>query len=132
MAIDNRDFQNRLKRALGKMTKDSVKGMTLASAYVKLEAQKRVPVDDGNLKGSAYNSVTLQGRKIVGQIGFTANYAAAVHEKPMVHQGEKRRGKGAKGRYWDPQGKGTNKFLEKAIDENHSEILQIIHKCAKL
>lgn len=130
--LDNKDFQKRLKAALGSMKNNAVKGVRIACVYVKLEAQKRVPVDEGNLKASAYSDVSSGIRGVSGVIGFAAKYAAAVHEMEVVNKGVKRKGKGAKGKYWDPQGTATNKFLEKAFDENHSEILTIIHKSAKL
>jgi len=132
MALDNSQFQKRLKAALGDMRKGAVKGIKLACAHIKREAQQRTPVDEGNLKGSAYTEVNVTNRGVVGEIGFTAEYAAAVHEKPMIHAGEKRTGEGAKGRYWDRQGKATNKFLEKAFDENQEEIATIIQKSASL
>lgn len=130
MPLDDTDFQKRLKLALGSMKNGAVKGIKLACAHVKLEAQKRTPVDEGNLKGSAYTSVSTSNRGVVGEIGFTSNYAVFVHEAPMKLKGLPR--KGSKGRYWDKQGSATNKFLEKAVDENQKEILTIIRKCAKI
>lgn len=129
MQLDDSDFQKRFKKALGSMKNGAVKGIRLACAHVKLEAQKRVPVDEGNLKGSAYTSVSTSSRGVVGEIGFTANYATFVHEAPMKLKGQKRPGKGS---FWDPQGTATNKFLEKAIDENQREIITIIQKCAEI
>ena len=131
MSIDSSDFQKRLKVALGNMKNGAVKGVKLACAHVKLEAQKRVPVDLGNLKNSATTDVSVSPRGVVGGIGFTAFYATFVHEAPMTLKGLLRK-KPHKGKYWDKQGQGTNKFLEKAIDENHNEILTIIKKCAKI
>lgn len=129
MPLDDSDFQKRLKLALGSMKNGAVKGIKLACAHVKLEAQKRTPVDEGNLKASAYTSVSTSPRGVVGEIGFTANYAVFVHEAPMSLKGLPRPGKG---RFWDKQGSATNKFLEKAIDENHNEILTIIKKSAQI
>jgi hypothetical protein len=127
---NNTAFLNNLARAMKQMKQGAVKGVRLACAHVKVEAQQRVPVDEGNLKASAYTDVKVNKDGCGGTVGFTANYAAAVHEKPMTLKGQDR--KGSKGKYWDKQGQATNKFLEKAIDENQSEILQIIHKAAKL
>jgi hypothetical protein len=136
--LDSADFQRRLKTALGSMKHNAATGVRLACAHVKLEAQKRVPVDEGNLKGSAYTNIQKGPRGLVGEIGFTAKYAAAVHEKEIVNRGVKRKDRKirgvkvkGKGKYWDPS-TSTNKFLEKAFDENRSEIIQIIHKSAKL
>ncbi len=129
MPLDDSEFQRRFRAALGDMKKGAIKGVRLAAAHVKLEAQKRVPVDEGNLKGSAYTSVSIGSYGVVGEIGFTAFYAAYVHEAPMILQGLPRP---TKGNFWDKQGQATNKFLEKAIDENHSEILEIIQRSTRL
>jgi hypothetical protein len=126
----NKAFLNNLSKAMKKLQDGADKGVRLAVAFVKVEAQQRVPVDEGNLKASAYTDVKKTKGAVGGIVGFTANYAAAVHEKPMTLKGQKR--KGSKGNYWDPQGKATNKFLEKAVDENKTNILKIIHNAAKL
>lgn len=59
------------------------------------------------------------------QVGFTASYAAAVHEKVKMKLAGKPRPRG-RGLYWDPQGKATAKFLEKALREDRAEAKQIL------
>ena len=54
--------------------------------------------------------------------GYTAAYALYVHEMPIVWKGRRREGKHPdgsekKGRYWDPPGRGQNKFLETPLRE---------------
>ena len=131
MSKFNAQFNKRLVAAIKDTKSNSVKGLRLATAYVKLETQKITPANEGNLKASAYTNVEKDKNFAVGEVGFTAEYAAAVHEKPMVNAGKKRTGKDAKGKYWDPQGKGSNKFLEKTVDSNHDNILRILHKATK-
>lgn len=137
--LDSKQFEANLKRALGDMKQGAVKGIRLATAYVKLEAQKLTPVDEGNLKASAYTSVSIGSYGVVGEIGFTAEYAAWVHEMPMVNEGTARHDRWVdghyiqgKGDYWDPQGQATNKFLEKAFYNNKAIVLEIIQKAASL
>jgi len=137
--VSNTEFLNNLARALKKLQDGAYKGVRLAAAFVKVEAQKRVPVDEGNLKASAYTEIKKTNGAVGATVGFTASYAAAVHEKPMVHAGEKRKDhwiKGTKfkgkGKYWDVQGQATNKFLQKAVEENQKELITIIHKAARL
>jgi hypothetical protein len=56
-------------------------------------------------------------------VGFEASYALFVHEAPMTLQGKPRP---TKGRYWDPQGRATNKFLEGPFRELQSALQKII------
>lgn len=46
-------------------------------------------------------------------VGYSASYAVFVHEnKEMKLKGQSRTQKKSGGRFWDPQGRGQNKFLE--------------------
>lgn len=122
-----------------------IEGKTMQGAYsaglfIQRESQKRAPVDTGNLKGSAYTRRTPSGNSV--EVGYTAAYAASVHE--MVGQklkgearadfGTTRAGQGfgggtGKGRYWDS---GQPKFLQSAIQDNFDKILDIIRSKAKI
>lgn len=130
--LDDAQFQRNLARALGDMKEKAVKGIRLSSAFVKLEAQKKVPVDEGNLKASAYVSVSVGKYGVVAEIGFTAHYAIYVHEAEMTLKGQPRRGENAKGFYWDPQATATNKFLQKAFYENTDNIFEIMQRSVSL
>ena len=130
--LDDKQFQANLKKALGDLKKGGIKGVRLAAAHLKLEAQKKVPVDEGNLKNSAYVAVSVGQQGTVAEVGFTAYYAIWVHEAPMTLKGLPRQGENAKGSYWDPQGTATNQFLLKAFQENHAKIKAIIAASAKL
>ncbi|KQP02457.1 hypothetical protein ASF45_20600 [Pseudorhodoferax sp. Leaf265] len=44
------------------------------------EASVLTPIDTSNLLNSQYRSVDKQGDRIVGTVGYTAEYAAAVHD----------------------------------------------------
>lgn len=60
-------------------------------------------------------------------VGYTANYALFVHENiEMKLKGQERKGKGAKGRYWDPQGRGQAKFLEQPVRTLTGELKKIV------
>lgn len=130
--LDDAQFQRNLKRALGDMRKGAVKGIRLASAHLKLESQKLVPVDEGNLKASAYTSVSIGRKGAVAEVGYTAYYAVWVHEAPMTLAGLPRQGENAKGNYWDPQGKASNQFLLKAFQNNHAKIKAILVAATRL
>jgi hypothetical protein len=77
--------------------------------------EPKIPVDLGNLRGSWFT--TPLHPQIALRIGFTANYAAYVHEN--IEADFKRKGSGAK-------------FLEQALERNGKEILKTIAEANKL
>lgn len=126
---------------------DSFKSRTLSKSidalmqvghFVKDESNALAPVDTGMLRNSAY--VEMEDDRTV-QVGYTAEYAAAVHEmttqklkgKPRADFGVTREGVGfgggtGRGTYWET---GEPKFLEKAIKKT-SEINRIFQKVLKV
>jgi hypothetical protein len=104
-----------------------IEGATMAGLYeagLKIEAASnaRAPSEYGNLRGSSYTRRDLGGSLSV-EIGYTAEYAAYVHENlEMKLQGEHR--PSGLGVYWGPQ--GENKFLEKTLRLNEQNIVNII------
>lgn len=102
---------NNLNKHAKKIEKDTLDGLFIAGLKVQRDAQKLVPVDTGNLKGSAY---TTKGDTTV-TIGFTANYAIFVHENMEAHHKV-----------------GQAKFLEVALRNNQDEILRILQQRAKV
>lgn len=89
-----------------------------AGLLVKNRSVKKTPVKTGNLRGSAY--VTLEKgmgsfeNKASVEIGYTASYAAYVHEMPE-HFSFSKAGTGPK-------------FLERALLESQKDILRILNK----
>lgn len=78
----------------------------------------------GRLRNEAI-AAEIANKEVV-TTGYTASYAVYVHEAPMTLKGQKRP-KPRKGLYWDPQGRATNKFLEKAARENITQVNSIIN-----
>lgn len=112
----------RISRAL------KIAGLTLQRA-----SQEVVPVHFGVLKASAFTRSTGSGYDTVVTVGYTASYAIYVHEAVgMVLKGQPRTGEGAKGRYWDPQGKAQAKFLEEPARRLAPELTKIIRDAAKV
>ena len=64
-------------------------------------------------------------------VGYTANYALYVHENIEMKWKGKPRQKPAKGRYWDPQGRGQSKFLEQPFREKKGELTGIVRQMTK-
>lgn len=114
-------------------------GVRAAAAFVKKEAQELTPVDEGILRNSAFYRTVKTKDGPIAHVGYTAKYAAWVHEYPMTLRGQPRAdfgktkegdsfgGGSGKGFYWDG---GENKFLEKAVTRNFSKIVNLIQKFA--
>lgn len=85
---------------------------------IQREAQKKVPVETGNLRGSAYTQRSVKGV----EVGFSAEYAIFVHENmEQKLKGEPR--PSGLGTYWNP---GGPKFLEKAVSDNVKELIDLV------
>lgn len=101
------------------------KGLTKAGLDLQREAQRRVPVDTGNLKASAFTRLLpYQEPEVI--VGFTAAYAIYVHEMRMVNAGKPRTSGTGKGNYWDPQNRAQPKFLEEPFREMQDDILKTV------
>lgn len=120
-----------LNRVIQQTEGNTRNGLSKAGLFIKAEAVERAPVEFGTLRQSAFSqlsAISFNGQPVV-TVGFTAKYAAYVHEAPMKLKGQprpKRSGiQAGSGVYW--QG-GENKFLEKAVKLNIREILGIIQR----
>lgn len=138
-----------LQKEILKIENRTLKGLITAGFLIKNRSLKQTPIDTGNLRSSSYlvwkNKVSSEpsfkgedankessrhqtqtqvAKAIVNKfekqniiaivIGFTASYAVFVHEiNKMYNQGN-----------W--------KFLEKAVAESSTEILQIIKENVKI
>ncbi len=62
-------------------------------------------------------------------VGYETNYALYVHEMTPVTLGKGvPRQKPHKGMYWDPQGRGQNKFLEQPAREHAKRVGDIVRQ----
>lgn len=95
------------------------------------------PNDTGNLINSQYIDMQETSDGMKGAVGYTAKYAAWVHEMPMTLKGKERAdfgktssgvsfgGGSGRGRYWEPN--KENYFLKKGFERDGlSEIQRII------
>lgn len=123
-----------LRKSTPQVADAARRGLRAGGLKLQRQSQLSVPVDTGNLKGSAFtrDETTSQLRPRI-RVGFTARYALYVHEAPMSLQGQKRKGKtpagkSRKGKYWDPQGRATNKFLERPFRQMRKEIIDTVRE----
>ena len=58
----------------------AARGMTQALILGASEAAVMTPIDTSTLLNSQFRDVRLEGEKVVGTVGYTADYAEAVHD----------------------------------------------------
>lgn len=71
---------NNLPRFVGEVEVKAARGMTQALVLGASEASVMTPIDTSNLLNSQYKDVRKVGTKIVGTVGYTADYALPVHD----------------------------------------------------
>lgn len=106
------------------------RAMHIATSIIGGYATLMTPVDTSNLINSQYRIVKNEGRRVVAAIGYTARYAAAVHEKPGTLRGAGVMRPSGRGAFWSPD--AEPQFLSKAGDDNLSEIDQAVERAMKL
>jgi hypothetical protein len=128
---------NKVNAALADVQGKTTAGLLEAGLLVQGRAQKKVPVEYGVLRASAFTRKALKANKATGVagevgtviVGFGAAYALYVHENlEQKLKGEPR--KSGKGVYWGPD--GEPKFLENALRRSNGDILKIVQKRAKI
>lgn len=82
-----------------------------------------VPRDTSTLINSQYKTVQKEGAKIVGRLGFTAEYALFVHETSGKLKGQPRPKKNGRenGLFWGPSD-GQPEFLRKSFERAETAI----------
>lgn len=106
---------------------------TLTQVLIRLgsEVAPLVPIETSTLINSQYRSVQMRGSALVGRIGFTAEYALAVHESAGKWRGlnkprPKVNGKD-RGVYWGPHD-GQPDYLALAGKRAQPDIDGIVKK----
>lgn len=94
-------------------------GLYAGGLIIEKDSLRRTPKDTGHLRNSIYTNAV--GKRKV-EVGYTAEYAAAVHENLSPSHGIPRGGN-KRGTFWDV---GEPKFLEKAAHEKEQEALQAV------
>lgn len=101
-----------------------------------------VPIDTGNLVNSAFLDTRSSRNGAFGRFGFTADYAAAVHNMPGTLKGQPRGhfgrtgagidfgGGTGQGNYWDPG--AEPEFLRKGFEDNRAAIDNTVGRVMKL
>ena len=71
---------NNLPQFIGRQEQRAARGMTQALILGAAEAAVLTPIDTSNLLNSQFRSVRKEAGRIVGTVGYTADYALPVHD----------------------------------------------------
>ncbi len=111
MATSKR-LTNRLPQFIGQVEQKAARAMTQALVLGASEASVMTPVDTSTLLNGQYRKVDKDGTKLVGTVGYTAEYAAYVHD-PNVKQRFRR-------------STAQKEFLKKGFEEAEPNIRAVI------
>ena len=107
-----RRMTNRLPQFLSAVEQKAARGVTQALILGASEASVMTPVDTSTLLNSQFRSVAKDGSRIVGTVGYTAEYAKYVHD-PNVKQRFRR-------------STAEKEFLRKGFEEAEPNIRAVI------
>lgn len=115
-----KEVRQQLKRVFGDISGPRAE-KTLAEVLITAAgfAATMTPIDTSNLINSQYRKITAYGTRVVGAIGYTAAYAAAVHDKPGTLLGKnvpRSTSDPSRGNVWDPD--AEPEFLRKAFEDS--------------
>ena len=118
---------NRLPQFVEAVQQRAARAATAAVVRVGSELTVLVPIDTSDLLNSQYREVGVDGTRVYGRVGFTAEYAKAVHEAEGKLKGQKRPKRDGKdrGRFWGPHD-GQPRFLEVAGERAADDVRGII------
>ncbi|CAI1632329.1 TPA: HK97 gp10 family phage protein [Serratia liquefaciens] len=109
-------------------TRKAVRAIKSAMFIIGAESALVTPMDTGTLVNSQFQETMINGTRITGRIGYSANYAVYVHNASGIMKGLPRPNN--RGNYWDPS--GEPKFLTKAAEKTRRQVDDIIRKEMKL
>ena len=89
------------------------------------DAATMTPIGETSvLINSQFQEIMVNGTRITGRIGYSADYAVYVHEASGRLKGQPRAN--GHGNYWDPAAEPN--FLRKALEQNRQKAIETIRK----
>jgi hypothetical protein len=121
-----KQVRNRITRIMGDISGPKAeRAVTEALIIGGGMAATMTPVDTSNLINSQFRIVRKVGTKINGQMGYTAAYAAAVHDAKGTLKGQARDpNDGSRGNFWDPA--AEPEFLKKGFEMTKAAIDAVV------
>lgn len=124
---------DRVRRNLRVAVENIAGGVSERAVYEVLsqgatKAQTMTPIDTSTLVDSqTAPQITVGPNGVEGSVGYTAAYAAAVHDAPGTLAGQPRdENDPSRGNYWDPN--AEPEFLTKGFDQIESAIPSILRR----
>lgn len=105
-----------------------VRALKSATYIIRTESATLTPIDTSNLINSQFDTIEINGTRVTGKIGYSANYALYVHNATGKLKGRPRAN--GNGVYWQPG--GEPKFLTKAAERTRSLVDGVIKKEMKI
>ncbi len=97
------------------------RAITAAGIIISTESASMTPIATSTLINSQYRTIEINGTRITSKIGYSAKYAAFVHNAPGTLLGKSvNRSPASLGKVWGPS--GNPKFLDKAVDNTRSMV----------
>ena len=106
----------------------AVRAIKSANYIIRTEAATMTPIDTSALINSQFDTIEVNGTRVTGKIGYSANYALYVHNASGKLKGQPR--PSGKGTYWSPN--GEPKFLTKAAEKTKDLVDKAIKAEMKL
>ena len=114
-------------------SKRGVRAIYSALYIIGAASAKEVPVDTSTLVNSQFRDVALRGTRITGKVGYSAAYAAYVHDAPGTYlytqtdrPVDAGQAPGSRGVIWGPN--GNPKFLYWPARDSESEVRAAIER----
>ena len=105
-----------------------VRALKSATYIIRTESATLTPIETSALINSQFDTIEVNGTRVTGKVGYSANYALYVHNSSGKLAGKSR--PSGKGVYWGPH--GEPKFLTKAAEKTKSLVDKAIKAEMKL
>lgn len=105
-----------------------VRALKSATYIIRTESATLTPIDTSALINSQFDTIEVNGTRVTGKVGYSANYALYVHNASGKLAGKPR--PSGKGAYWGPH--AEPKFLTKAAEKTKSLVDKVIKSEMKL
>ena len=90
-----------------------VRALKSATYIIRTESASMTPIETSTLINSQFDTIEVNGTRVTGKVGYSANYALYVHNASGKLKGQPRTS--GKGVYWGPS--AEPKFLTKAAEK---------------
>ncbi len=105
-----------------------VRALKSATYIIRTESATMTPIETSTLINSQFDTIEVNGTRVTGKVGYSANYALYVHNASGKLAGKPR--PSGKGTYWSPH--GEPQFLTKAAEKTKSLVDKVIKSEMKL